>query len=42
MNGRQRNALRTHCRLGIETGHPGLRWAERTYTVVLSVNSGYE
>ena len=42
MNGRQATALRLHCRLATETAHPRFCWQERTHSIVLSVNSGYE
>ena len=43
MSGRQAEAaLRYHCRLGIETVHPRFGWREPAFTVVLTVNSGYE
>jgi len=44
MNRAAEVALRHHCRLSVETMHP--RFAsvdrDRTFTVVLTVNSGYE
>jgi hypothetical protein len=42
MNGRQALALRFHCRLGIETVHPKFIVDRGDYSVVLTVNSGYE
>lgn len=35
-------ALRHHCRLAIETIHPRFGRREPAFTVVLTVNSGYE
>ena len=35
-------ALTHHCRLAIETLHPHFRTADRSFSVVLTVNSGYE
>jgi hypothetical protein len=31
-----------HCRLAVETLHPRFRWVEPPYSIVLTVNSGYE
>lgn len=44
MNERHRTALAHHCRLGGETIHPRFAWAtaHEGYSVVLTVNSGYE
>lgn len=42
MDAAARTALRYHCRLGIETVHPRFSWRESLFTVVLTVNSGYE
>ena len=42
MNGRQQTALRLHCRLASECAHPRFAWSERTHSIVLTVNSGYE
>lgn len=43
MNRHQRIALDRHCRLSIETMHPGFgRVLRDGRTVVLTVNSGYE
>lgn len=38
----QRAALENHCRLAVETSNPALAHRGSTYSVVLSVNSGYE
>jgi hypothetical protein len=35
-------ALRHHCRLAIETMNPRFARAEPGFTIVLTVNSGYE
>ena len=35
-------ALKYHCRFAFETLNPRLSWLERDFSVVLSVNSGYE
>ncbi len=35
-------ALRYHCRLGTETLHPRFGRREGLFTVLLTVNSGYE
>ncbi len=35
-------ALRWHCRLGTETLHPRFGRSEGLFTVLLTVNSGYE
>jgi hypothetical protein len=35
-------AITQHCRLSIETIRPEFSWAEPDYTIVLTVNSGYE
>jgi hypothetical protein len=36
-------ALKFHCRLAAETAHPRFAWVDpRGFTVILSVNSGYE
>jgi hypothetical protein len=38
-----RLALAQHCRLGVETAHPQFGRADPAgYTIVLTVNSGYE
>lgn len=42
VNDRQRTALRHHCRLAGETVHPRFASVELAYSVVLTVNSGYE
>jgi hypothetical protein len=43
MNRAQRTALTYHCRLATETMHPRFRrLIPGDYTVVLTVNSGYE
>ena len=42
MHPRAATALRYHCRLALETVHPRFGWAEPAFTVVLTVNSGYE
>jgi hypothetical protein len=38
----QHNALQFHCRLAVETLHPRFAWEGDTFSVILSVNSGYE
>lgn len=38
----QATALRRHCRLASETAHPRFAYARGVYTLVLTVNSGYE
>lgn len=39
----QLSALREHCRLACETGHPNRRkQLSDGYSLVMSVNSGYE
>lgn len=38
----QHNALRFHCRLAVETLHPRFAFQAETYSIILSVNSGYE
>ena len=35
-------AIENHCRLGAETAHPRFRSVGRDFSIVLSVNSGYE
>lgn len=35
-------AINYHCRLGVETMHPRFGWVIRGFSVVLTVNSGYE
>lgn len=35
-------ALAHHCRLSLETIHPRFSRAESLFTIVLTVNSGYE
>jgi len=42
MNKAQRVALEYHCRLGGETCHPRFIQAKPPYSIVLTVNSGYE
>lgn len=44
MNRHQKYALEHHCRFGFETGQPEFAYAikDGRYSVVLSVNSGYE
>jgi len=42
MNLQQETALKHHCRFAFETLNPRLRYLERSFSVVLSVNSGYE
>lgn len=42
MNPNQHNALRFHCRLSAETIHPRFSYAGANYSIVLTVNSGYE
>ena len=39
---RRRLALKHHARLSVECLHPRFRWLEYPYSIVLSVNSGYE
>lgn len=38
----QRTALDFHCRLACETSHPRFARVQGRYSIVLSVNSGYE
>lgn len=38
----RRRALQHPCRLAIETAHPRFNWMEGGYSIVLTVNSGYE
>lgn len=42
MNHQQKIALKYHCRLACETIHPRFGVVYKTYSLVLSVNSGYE
>jgi hypothetical protein len=42
MNRHQQVALEHPCRLAAETAHPRFGFVRPTYTVVLTVNSGYE
>ena len=42
MNAYQQAALKNHCRFAFETLNPKLVQMTRAYSVVLSVNSGYE
>jgi hypothetical protein len=42
VNTRQKLALEKHCRLAFETLHPSLFYMTPVYSIVLSVNSGYE
>lgn len=35
-------ALRYHCRLSVETAHPRFGRREGLFTVLLTVNTGYE
>lgn len=35
-------ALKHHCRFAFETAHPRFGFIRRGFTVVLTVNSGYE
>ena len=42
MNEHQAAALKHHCRFAFETINPKLARIEHAFTVVLSVNSGYE
>jgi hypothetical protein len=37
-----RVALQQHCRLALDTIHPRFSWVEGLYSIVLTVNSGYE
>jgi hypothetical protein len=38
----RRRALAHHCRLAIETFHPRFRWIDGPFSILLTVNSGYE
>jgi hypothetical protein len=42
MNPNQHNALRFHCRLAAETVHPRFSSTGPDFSIVLTVNSGYE
>jgi hypothetical protein len=42
MTREQRVAIQKHCRLAGETAHPQFAHAKDGYSIVLSVNSGYE
>lgn len=42
MNTHQQSALIAPCRLGVETVHPRFAYTGATFSIVLTVNSGYE
>jgi len=42
MNAQQRTALDFHCRLATETMHPRFVRVRGRYSIILTVNSGYE
>ncbi len=42
MNRHHKTALENHCRLAIETLHPRFHWVSEGFSVILTVNSGYE
>lgn len=42
MNAAQRTAIEHHCRLAGETMHPMFGKMHGLYSIVLTVNSGYE
>jgi hypothetical protein len=42
MNDAQKTALDFHCRLATETAHPRFGRVRGAFTVVVTVNSGYE
>lgn len=42
MNAEQAVALQHHCRFGFETAHPRFVHVKKRYSLVLTVNSGYE
>lgn len=42
VNKQQEIALKNHCRFAFETVNPKLAFLERSFSVLLSVNSGYE
>ncbi len=42
MNQRQRYAIENHCRLASECIDPRFGWRSPLFSVVLTVNSGYE
>jgi hypothetical protein len=42
MTFQQAMALKHHCRLGCETAHPRFRVVAQPYSLILTVNSGYE
>jgi hypothetical protein len=42
VNEQQRTAIENHCRLASETIHPRYRRVEALYSVIVTVNSGYE
>jgi hypothetical protein len=42
MDDRQQTALAFHCRLAVETVHPRFSHWQGNYSIVLTVNSGYE
>jgi hypothetical protein len=42
MTDQQRIAIEHHCRLAVETLHPRFKRLIGPYSVILTVNSGYE
>ena len=42
LNEQQRIAIKHHCRLACETVQPRFTWRGGLYSIVLTVNSGYE
>jgi hypothetical protein len=42
LRGAHRIAIAHHCRLGFETIHPRFRSVDGAYSVILTVNTGYE
>lgn len=42
MNEQQKTAIQHHCRLAVETIHPRFGMRGATYSLMLTVNSGYE
>ncbi|HYT08967.1 MAG TPA: hypothetical protein VEL77_15085 [Rugosimonospora sp.] len=42
MNRHQKIALENHCRLAVECLHPRFHWIRSGFSVILTVNSGYE
>ena len=42
MNIQQKTAIENHCRLAVETMHPRFHSVRRGFSVILTVNSGYE